>query len=271
MFCSPVFCPLLNKSFSEPKHLSQRQWTFSASFVHQEVRHSSYQLTRGSIHWLFFHGIRVLTSLWRRTQRGPARKAAGPSSTGTAVCVACRVPLRVRDHSSSQTRTYRLRKDQYTKSLESEVARLRTAEADLLCQNQDLANTIRTLGDLLADCGIHVELPTLATQKRDVSDVPGGFAGEQSYPQITPAPLDKDARSSWPDFSQANCLTQQQDNTLPFTGFTGNAPTIPTTSRHWRLRLGDLDSTTVGMEFVLAYVRPNLYGTEACNATNTPP
>jgi len=173
--------------------------------------------------------------------------------------VACRVPLHVRDHSSSQTRTYRLRKDQYTKSLESEVARLRAAEANLLCENQDLANTIRTLGDLLADCGIHVELPTLISQRGDTSNGPGAFppcasgqAMEQSHSPMTPAPLHRDAHSSWPDFSQANGLTKWQDNTSTFTDLTGNAPTISTTSHHWRLRLGDLDPTTVGMEFVLA-------------------
>lgn len=141
------------------------------------------------------------------------------------------------------------------------MARLLTVEASLVSENQNLGNTIRTLAGILADHGVHVELPRTDINEPEASNLSGVsptdascHARDQSHPQPCPTPLRQDGRLSWPDFSQVDRSASWQHQTPTFAAF--DFPTIPTTSCHWRLRLGDLDPITVGMEFVLAYVSP---------------
>ncbi|KAK4031841.1 hypothetical protein C8A01DRAFT_21001, partial [Parachaetomium inaequale] len=146
-------------------------------------------------------------------------------------------------------RTYRTRKDQYAKSLENEVARLRTIETNLVRETQRLRATVQTLGNCLADYGIDV--PTGLGGDEGVSEPDASFAGHH------PSGSSHRGKVTQLDVSPH----RDGPPVLPRRNAPSGAlqvPAIPVTSRHGSARLGDLDPTTVGMEFVLALEAPCL-------------
>ncbi|GAB1313388.1 hypothetical protein MFIFM68171_03598 [Madurella fahalii] len=191
--------------------------------------------------------------------------------------------------------TYRLRKEQYTKSLENEVGRLRAIETDLVHETKHLRSTIQMLGNLLAESGLYVNLsPILAregTEREPNAGPPchrspseGHHVEERAHPDLSRArhtgagaaavpsepwstlcskgPSLRDGPSTRPESPQDTWLTGLRNNHLVF--LDPNVPVstdhyVPAaTSRHRGVRLGDLDPTTVGMEFVLALEEPCL-------------
>lgn len=168
------------------------------------------------------------------------------------------------------------------------MGRLRAIETDLVHETQHLRSTIRMLGDLLADSGVYVNLsPVLACKetarepdaslqshnspsnshhagKRGQSDVfrarhtgaaAATDASETGSTLYSKGPAPIGAPLTGPESPQNTYPTRLGDNSLISLD---NVPTatdhhLPAvTSRHRGVRLGDLDPTTVGMEFVLA-------------------
>jgi hypothetical protein len=213
----------------------------------------------------------VLILCERRTRRRPSRKTASPSAEGTAVSLRPRLESTWQVDSSLGKRTYRTRKDQYARSLENEVARLRTVETNLVRETQSLRATIQTLGNCLAKYGI--DMPTGLGGDEGMSAPDATFTGRHpsdSSHKGKGAQLDVPLHfgaapslviptASFPGASHSVRPGPLQDNyvlpALPHRNAPSGQlqfPAIPVTSRHRSARLGDLDPTTVGMEFVLA-------------------
>ncbi|KAK1958879.1 hypothetical protein LY78DRAFT_359832 [Colletotrichum sublineola] len=139
-------------------------------------------------------------------------------------------------------RSYRDRKDKYTKSLEQELARVRANETKLAARCDQLSATVQALTKALAESGITLP-PSIADSARD------------------------------------NPIVQYQDTTdATIEGFSHQLPSTPldlSTSNHTHgniiassraqvpsdsscSRMCELDPMSVGMEFVLAIERPCL-------------
>ncbi|KAK3298934.1 uncharacterized protein B0H64DRAFT_85858 [Chaetomium fimeti] len=171
--------------------------------------------------------------------------------------------------------TYRLRKDQYTKSLENEVSRLRAVETDLLHETRHLHDTIQTLGNLLADRGVDVNLHVPTAPASDgrqtwpntplagnhlLTEQPQGPQGAQlGAPRVLPA---DDASSFWPEFWQdprsvnGSVVSPEYQTPSPNGRQVVAIPAVP---NHHKPQHDDTDTTTtMGMEFVLALEAPCL-------------
>ncbi|KAK4032136.1 hypothetical protein C8A01DRAFT_20756, partial [Parachaetomium inaequale] len=167
--------------------------------------------------------------------------------------------------------TYRLRRDHYTKSLEHEVARLRAIETNLLHEIQRLRSTIQTLESLPRDQGIHIDLPTLTSPASEGRGSEPGAprstnldSAAKSQLVVSQVPPVEEPLSLWPEVWQNTCLVSQQGD------LTGSPDcnvrltsdhqvlAIPTAAGYQRHQLGDVDTVTLGMEFVLALEKPCL-------------
>jgi hypothetical protein len=135
-------------------------------------------------------------------------------------------------------RTYRERKERYTKALEDHVAETRSNEADLHLEIQRLQGTVQKLVRFIKDQRLQVpdELH-LAVESCQIPDdlIVDGWAnqqGQQSRDQDTDGAL---TATDWSPLT----VPEESEN-------------VQITSHHSSLlRLGDLDLLAVGMEFVL--------------------
>lgn len=139
-----------------------------------------------------------------------------------------------------QSRTYRDRKTQYTKSLETEVARLQAREASLLCEAEQYRNTIDTLQTLLGNCGIHAGVPGVPVSAPKETYLPTPSPGLQSDHAT-----ERGFSESWYDDYAAissHCASPVDGHVLE----TSAAPHCRNSPSH------EHDATVMGMEFVLA-------------------
>ncbi|KZL66154.1 hypothetical protein CT0861_02986 [Colletotrichum tofieldiae] len=177
-------------------------------------------------------------------------------------------------------RSYRDRKDKYTKALEREVAQIRANEAELMTRCEQLSATVQALTELLAQHGIMTP-PTLekntndglSNKRRNPADVVTEDNLSQS--SITSSTLCTSGLSH--DTTMTTLTKTPAEVRSPFqTGYIGNADKPKPQSyrysseyhrllkRSWseidqallgsdnsRGRMCELDPTLVGMEFVL--------------------
>lgn len=157
-----------------------------------------------------------------------------------------------------------MRKDQYTRSLENEVARLRASETSLLNEVQHLRNALQKLGGRLDDRGIQGDLTTDLSSGEDERWPDARLVHHQhltaSYHTGEQPRLNVCLESPFGGLSpfgteplQESWLpTWQDDYHSPPLGKDHRDLSVPPASPQSSLRLGDLDPTAVGMEFVLA-------------------
>lgn len=171
-------------------------------------------------------------------------------------------------------RTYRDRKEKYTRSLEIELAKCRRNETDLMAKVQSLKQHVQTLTTLLSQCGIVVPADNDEAQQqirtgqqksistfthlKKVNPTKGGM--KSGFPASMHSNKDFLPNVSYNnrDFDNTTKLQTVQrrsDYTLP----SEKAPEVSiglnniNSSTH-STRLCELDSATLGMEFVLKYV-----------------
>lgn len=159
-------------------------------------------------------------------------------------------------------RSYRDRKDKYTKALEAELARSRRNEAGLASEVQQLRARVHILTTLLSQNGI--SLPPEFAEEISHSYTPytddSSPANEQAQTAIRPLeelqldPASKPANQSSPSGSDVFGLRHHGSRF-----FRRPLPPVPTATITLsaepsdKTHLSDLDVTTVGMEFVLTY------------------
>ncbi|KAK4165532.1 hypothetical protein QBC43DRAFT_315417 [Cladorrhinum sp. PSN259] len=159
--------------------------------------------------------------------------------------------------------TYRLRKDEYTRSLEKEVTRLRSVESELVRENQRLQDTINAQQRLIAKKGSWGDLWDCLSSDDDVF---GGEVGispplsdQSQLPPLSESTLD----SQWPRASPSHQGQSRRPELAPLAFQSHPTPSafIPpseTVKRQDCQPNHPSDMVTTGVEFVLALESPCL-------------
>lgn len=133
-------------------------------------------------------------------------------------------------------RSYRSRKDRYTKVLEKELEKVRSHEAVLMQENDRLRTVVQELSGVLSQSGLH-HSPGLDRDR-------GLVGADQKYQQMLAYPS--------PPQSMGNISVEgrfSSDFNLQPKSPAGRLVSCDDTSR-----LCDVNLTTTGMDFVLTYV-----------------
>jgi hypothetical protein len=151
-------------------------------------------------------------------------------------------------------RTYRERKDRYTKALEAELAQGRAREAHLVLENERLQDTVKELRAALA-----VAHNQANGHGFDNGHGHGHGNGTSNGLSPWPAQLEPPPPPAKYDLYGNFYSTGHSPAMLPSPASASDAVTIVSgLSPNSAARLGDLDPTDVGMEFVLTLEQPCL-------------
>lgn len=157
-------------------------------------------------------------------------------------------------------RTYRERKDRYTKALEQELAVSRAREAHLMQENARLKETIQTLKHGHGFAGTH--------QTRTASD--GGSSTLNGIVSLDGIDISSDelaafdfdlndaADLNWPDFTTvSNSLCSSPQLRQVTAALSASlSPTSSTSVTSPPCCIGDVDATDIGMQFILKLEEP---------------
>ncbi|KAI0454231.1 hypothetical protein F5B21DRAFT_504517 [Xylaria acuta] len=144
--------------------------------------------------------------------------------------------------------TYKERKERYTKNLEDRVAEARATEVDLYQEIQGLRRTVQQLTKFIQDHGIRVPDEILLTvELNQVSEgpTPSDWAPQQDYQQDYQLSVQHAGDDAVVPTNRLHSSLREEGRKAETTSNPGNL-----------LRLGDLDSLAVGMEFVLTLESP---------------
>ncbi|KAI1362297.1 hypothetical protein F5Y08DRAFT_341742 [Xylaria arbuscula] len=145
-------------------------------------------------------------------------------------------PLPQDSFSQYNNSTYRERKERYTKALEEHVAEATANEADLHREIGELRETVKKLAQFIQDQGVQIP---------DEIKLPVS---------LSPAP-EKALADEWLSHQSYQGASGIGNETYPI--MREDSPRVELISDpNNNLRLGDLDSLAVGMEFVLTLERP---------------
>lgn len=162
-------------------------------------------------------------------------------------------------------RSYRDRKDKYTKALEAELARSRRHEAGLASEVQQLRARVHILTTLLSQTGISLP-PEFAEEISHEHTLHSDYSSpesEQAQSAIRPLeelqldPSSKPTNQTSPSSNDGFSLRHHGSRF-----FRRPLPPVPTATITLsaepsdKTHLSELDATIVGMEFVLTYAFP---------------
>ncbi|KAI5459240.1 hypothetical protein BGZ63DRAFT_390550 [Mariannaea sp. PMI_226] len=171
-------------------------------------------------------------------------------------------------------KNFRERKDKYTKTLESELAKCRANEARLMHEAESLRTTVKVLAQLLSEHGIespasvldalHQMQPPAQESQFDVMPIDSShYAGNSQSPVETAQWTSPESSTGYSGSeSQSNYTIQQQYRPQPQVPKAKNSFTdilreaMPLQSQTGRCC--DFDIVNIGMEFVLTLERPCL-------------
>ncbi|KAK2032528.1 hypothetical protein LX32DRAFT_189986 [Colletotrichum zoysiae] len=184
-------------------------------------------------------------------------------------------------------RSYRDRKDRYTKNLEQELCHARASESKLAARCDKLCATVEALTKLLAQCGVTIPRGILEenaedqciAKYRDATDATIEIfsheplttavdlgATEQAHGKVIPTPakvLESHSASSIQDISRVDESTSQVPNSFskrfyPSEGLGSDMGPGRVEDNSPCGRICELDPMLVGMEFVLSIESPCL-------------
>lgn len=119
----------------------------------------------------------------------------------------------VDEGSNNEFRTHRQRTQNYIKTLESEVVRLRESESSLLTKRDELTNTIRILKNTIVSANI--PLPPGLPQDVEPTSVPPAQSPYDLSATVSYGPDDLDNQRlhvSWPEIPQQQGLVSAYDH-----------------------------------------------------------
>ena len=168
------------------------------------------------------------------------------------------------------SRTYRDRKDRYTKSLEQEIAHIRASEAGLSYDAQCLRDTVNALMGVLSEHGIEPPASpwcNSAQSQTQVVQSPFSAEGFMEHHHQSDNPASSRDKKPWfddntvaspsarPDLPHQLLSSEHSPLITDVSGgvqyeASGQAELLPERRRR---RICDTDAATVGMEFVLTY------------------
>lgn len=200
------------------------------------------------------HPSALLTERLQAHQKTGQRNAERSYGTHNSECFRRHRFLFIYDPSADLLdRTYRERKDRYTKALEAELAQGRAREAHLVLENEHLQDTVKELRAALAFAHNQANGHGHGFDNGNGNGAGNGLSPWTAQLEPPPPPAKTDLYGAFTNSGRSPAM-------LPSPASASDALSVSVAglSPGSAARLGDLDPTDVGMEFVLTLEQPCL-------------